>query len=411
MIHREQLWAAIANQPDDEVLRLVYADWLEDQGRWEQAEFVRWQVSLAARPRWDPEAVKVRWRRPEWLSGHPFLPDELPDLSGTPAEWAKQPFRRGLPAAIRLPNLVMFEEVEARLLGKVPIEEITLGAGCTLEQLRRLAASPLLQGVRRLILAGNPIEPLLALRDSPNAGNIRAIHFLRSGGAGLPVALEDLFAAPLGRGLQELHFRAGGLFLDNRLLFEALADAPTLLAFSFVNMALLPDQVRLLFRLPALQTVQSLDLSDNPSETGQEILKHYNRLPALKALHLNGVDIGMLNPLSMFWLEDGLVSRPLAYWSLQRCPLIIIENLLGMLLNLWKHPEVPQLTELDIRNSHVLGHYRTPRQFWTMLRKHVPPAFAALVISGHLMQPRRVRQLRNIFGERLIAVKESLPPK
>lgn len=44
----EQILAAIIANPDDDGLRLVYADWCEDAGQAERAEFIRVQIELAA---------------------------------------------------------------------------------------------------------------------------------------------------------------------------------------------------------------------------------------------------------------------------------------------------------------------------------------------------------------------------
>jgi uncharacterized protein (TIGR02996 family) len=42
------LWAAIRANPDDDTPRLVYADWLQENGEEERAEFIRVQCQLAA---------------------------------------------------------------------------------------------------------------------------------------------------------------------------------------------------------------------------------------------------------------------------------------------------------------------------------------------------------------------------
>src|SRR5262249_59482941 len=41
---------AIRDDPDDDLRRLVYADWLEEHGQAERAELIRVQVELAKRP-------------------------------------------------------------------------------------------------------------------------------------------------------------------------------------------------------------------------------------------------------------------------------------------------------------------------------------------------------------------------
>jgi uncharacterized protein (TIGR02996 family) len=47
--------AEIIANPDDDGARLVYADWLEDNGDPNRAEFIRAQIRLASWPGWDPE--------------------------------------------------------------------------------------------------------------------------------------------------------------------------------------------------------------------------------------------------------------------------------------------------------------------------------------------------------------------
>ncbi len=45
---------AIADNPDDDLPRLVYADWLDEHGEPERAEFIRVQCELARLPQDDP---------------------------------------------------------------------------------------------------------------------------------------------------------------------------------------------------------------------------------------------------------------------------------------------------------------------------------------------------------------------
>lgn len=53
----EELLRAILDNPEDDVVRLVYADWLEEHGEGERAEFIRVQVELAGLP--EPEFLTV----------------------------------------------------------------------------------------------------------------------------------------------------------------------------------------------------------------------------------------------------------------------------------------------------------------------------------------------------------------
>jgi uncharacterized protein (TIGR02996 family) len=65
---------AIAANGDDDVLQLVFSDWLEEHGNSERAELVRIQLELAKVPNEDPRypkllneerALWIRWMRSE----------------------------------------------------------------------------------------------------------------------------------------------------------------------------------------------------------------------------------------------------------------------------------------------------------------------------------------------------------
>src|SRR4051794_28635949 len=61
MSEQAGLLRAICEHPDDDTHRRVYADWLEDHGEVEQAEYIRTHLKLAKVPEHD--ALHVRWRR------------------------------------------------------------------------------------------------------------------------------------------------------------------------------------------------------------------------------------------------------------------------------------------------------------------------------------------------------------
>jgi uncharacterized protein (TIGR02996 family) len=50
MGEREALLRAVCENPDDDLPRLVFADWLEEQGELERAEFIRGEVELDRQP-------------------------------------------------------------------------------------------------------------------------------------------------------------------------------------------------------------------------------------------------------------------------------------------------------------------------------------------------------------------------
>src|SRR5688500_455808 len=94
------LLGAVAAAPEDDLPRLVYADWLEEHGRPQRAEFIRAGCRLAADPA-GPDAPLLGERVGElgaWLGRHepPAVPD--PPLGveqdyDDPADW-----HRGFPS-------------------------------------------------------------------------------------------------------------------------------------------------------------------------------------------------------------------------------------------------------------------------------------------------------------------------
>ncbi len=96
----------VAN-PDDDTARLVYADWLDEQGDADRAELIRGQIRLARmRPHDDGfTALDVRCRQledahPEWREG---LPDEFVEQRERFCGSRLQPFDRGFLARVKMP--------------------------------------------------------------------------------------------------------------------------------------------------------------------------------------------------------------------------------------------------------------------------------------------------------------------
>lgn len=260
MSDHDALLAAICAEPDEDTLRLAYADWLEEHERADQAAFVRAQVQLARCPEWEPFAVMCRRRRPDWAVGTPFRPT-LPRVDGFHVEWHPVAFRRGLGHHLNVRSLVAWEQTEARVLGRAPVGEMHLWTA-TLDDWVRFAASPVVPRLRTLHFVNSPIEPLRVLRDLPAALGVRDIHFERAGGAGMPVVVEDLFRSALGRAVRGLHFHVGYESLDD--LIDALHTGPWLERLSFSVMGLTVNQAERLCDGPALSRLTELSLSDEP---------------------------------------------------------------------------------------------------------------------------------------------------
>ena len=107
MTDGDALLAAITALPDEDVPRLAYADWLTENGRAEEGEFIRVQCRLAAIAPDDPEYPELLAREKElkiWLGVHaPAPPMKL--RGGLSIECGQNWWvysRRGFPICIEL---------------------------------------------------------------------------------------------------------------------------------------------------------------------------------------------------------------------------------------------------------------------------------------------------------------------
>src|SRR4051812_1119464 len=77
MVQERIFLDAIRDEPDDDLHRLAWADWLDDQGAAARADFIRAQVRLARLPNGDPERDRLEdladdllaEHEPSWVAG------------------------------------------------------------------------------------------------------------------------------------------------------------------------------------------------------------------------------------------------------------------------------------------------------------------------------------------------------
>jgi uncharacterized protein (TIGR02996 family) len=202
--HRGMLMAVIEN-PDEDVHRLVYADWLEEHGDAARAEFIRLQCSVASRgrdqtiPRADPEHGRIQQLTQQlgarWLA-------ELPVIRGI--QWSG--FHRGFPGVVvASPTTLARSGRKAWALAPVEMVTITrlnaIGASA-------IAASRFLERIRVLTVerysaARDGIGPLRTLLRTPRVANLRRLSFATSrlGDSGL----REVFDSPYLTGLEWLN--------------------------------------------------------------------------------------------------------------------------------------------------------------------------------------------------------------
>jgi uncharacterized protein (TIGR02996 family) len=67
MNHHDAFLRAVIEAPDDDTPRLVYADWLDDHGDPDRADFIRVQCALDKMPAGDPRRPALEQREKEPL--------------------------------------------------------------------------------------------------------------------------------------------------------------------------------------------------------------------------------------------------------------------------------------------------------------------------------------------------------
>jgi uncharacterized protein (TIGR02996 family) len=116
---RDALTAAVLADPAADLPRLVFADWCDDHGEPDRAEFVRVQVALAHLPAGDPSRVGLKARERELLTPDNRVRWGVPGFSG------RQEFRRGFVEGVRA-AAAPFVALGDRLFELAPVREVRL---------------------------------------------------------------------------------------------------------------------------------------------------------------------------------------------------------------------------------------------------------------------------------------------
>jgi uncharacterized protein (TIGR02996 family) len=261
-------WKSICAQPDDDTPRLVYADWLDEQGdpaSAAKAEFIRAQVELARIEPWTERAIELKIREQVLLQDHHEVwLDRLPKwIRRTPVT-----FRRGMPYGIYCRAREYIRNAGG-LAKNTPIQEMRFST-FDVDDAAKLATVPHLSRMREL----QPIDGSWAtwgtMLASPHLTGLRELWLLDHGGhSGFPHGqFLDVFQMPAVRKIQRLHLRvndrvagaSAGLFRD--LAESSLVDLREL---DLTAEEMHPQRLAELFNSPVVaqlasfRTHQSLD--------------------------------------------------------------------------------------------------------------------------------------------------------
>jgi uncharacterized protein (TIGR02996 family) len=354
----------IVEHPDDDAPRLVYADWLQDNGDPIRAEFIRVQSRLAAIEADHPEhpdlaerEVELRWAlRPSGAS--PELPPGLHDDSDP---WPDSGYdQRGFPAWMSLDWRGFAEREVGR--GFEPTAEdvarfcVSLRQAVEHSSARGLALKPLAPDRLATVLAepafgkltglslddhmlGDYSEPqhdevLRTLANCGRLGNLRSLHLggLRPG----PAGLDCLARCDLPR-LEQFQVS----------LRNAGADAASALSRAAWVRGL--RRLYLTGSTAVLQTAEMPELrglvstANHNADDGRELVAAANRSPALSALY---VRYGFVGPEVVAALGEARPPR-LAMLMLHAC------EVGGALSDLARSGALTGVRSLDLRDNTI----------------------------------------------------------
>jgi uncharacterized protein (TIGR02996 family) len=295
--HARSFLEEIVAHPEDDTPRLIFADWLDEQGDSARAEFIRVQISRATLLAWDPGQVQLRLREWALIEEHgQKWKGELPDIKGV--TW--DGFRRGFIGAATFDSFADLKRDAGACCAATPIEAVSVrwprqGEGT--EQIKpiaglrelsitgqvvvrgdidRLAGAPLLSTLRALNIRQCSLEGegFAQLVRSPHFGNLTALRV--PGNSIGNRAISALFDAVSLTSLTELDLSETGSYGRGRRVGRYRED-PVIEATDLQALAGWPGMARL----------RSLTLSGNQARRGGlRALLRSPRVANLKELRL-----------------------------------------------------------------------------------------------------------------------------
>jgi uncharacterized protein (TIGR02996 family) len=253
MTDREALLRAVAGDPDDDELRLVCADWLEENGEPERAEFIRVQLE-AARLRPPPaRRLELNTRAANLWDEH--AGDWLLEVPA-PVRKGCAMFRRGFAHRFDC-TARQFLKASADIVARVPLQELCLVKSVGL--LGAVADCPALAGVIRLEMVRERVGAELgALASSPHLGRLRRLwlHSCRVG----PDGARALASSPLWPRLEELTLTDNPLGDSGAAALAGAAPPPGLTHLNLQSCGVGDEGVGALAGSPILTSVTDLNL-------------------------------------------------------------------------------------------------------------------------------------------------------
>ncbi|AMV28156.1 hypothetical protein VT84_27365 [Gemmata sp. SH-PL17] len=284
MSDEKALLAAIWEHPHDDTVRLIYADWLQENGQPARAEFIRLQCTIARTDKSDPQWPVLKKREAGLWEAHRKM-----FRRGLPDRMRAYPFARGFVAPpLRPMNSHKFHKVFRDLLPHAPTWAFWF-SNLTEKELESLFGDECFRriGVLQLFHNSRVFTNLVA---SPHAGNLTELHWGYSFAG--PDAMSALCSSAASRQLVHLRFDGGNIGDAGAEVLGESTLAGQLIELSLSSNDITADGIDRLFGPGRFEKLQRLDLSANGFPDGDELitaLVRSARLPALRELGLVGM--------------------------------------------------------------------------------------------------------------------------
>jgi uncharacterized protein (TIGR02996 family) len=244
------LLSAIVSDPEDDLLRLAYADWCEENGHGPRAELIRVQIE-ERQPTCSEEWRRALQRRARALLarhgrrwGGPFKAHRLSHLA----------YRRGFVEKANT-HAQYFLASHREILTCAPIRSLTLRSATSLSE--HLAGVPSLSRLSGLSLPSAGAQAIAALLRSPHLERIESLDLPRNG-----LSCQDLSALPPGPLAHLRHLGLDGNRLneeDAATVLQRLAPRATSLSLADTSLGVV-GLSRVAAALPWVRSIQAARL-------------------------------------------------------------------------------------------------------------------------------------------------------
>lgn len=320
---------AIQDDPNDDVARLVFADWLDEHGQPERAEFIRVQIELTKLDEGNPrkhflnhrqEVLRAKYEK-VWLQPLPKL------------HHAQFEFRRGFPSGITINAWEDFLPRLSKVLDEFPVTELTLrslryqwtdsGAGppsnAELDEQRALALRTLgeCSGLRQISILrmdnlGITDHSIRGLLASPYLKNLTTLDL---GGNALTLeALAQILTGHTLPSLKHLKVRKNSVGYETRMIQTTLDSSLRLESLDLSNLHLDSEYLLLLMRSPILSQLRSLCLDQN--SIGAQTFKLMIREQSFEALEAISLHMNQLGDEGIRYLAQAPFRERLRFLDL-----------------------------------------------------------------------------------------------